>query len=160
MAFLIKQNNETTSISIDLYHSLNEFFISHAIVKNGELVRYATNDERWFKEFQKHWGDDAIVSQTPPVQKKLSVIEWALPLVKPEHKSFYDHRYNITGSDFGFTSFRSYLCDGQVVSAFYAIGSRETSSYSQSMILDPIYLKQSFRSIVPQFEAIPLPHMK
>ena len=74
MAFLIKQNNETTSISIDLYHSLNEFFISHAIVKNAELVRYASNDERWFKEFQKHWGDDAIVSQTPPVQKKTPIL--------------------------------------------------------------------------------------
>jgi hypothetical protein len=160
MAFLIKQNNETASISIDLHHKLNDFFISHAIVKNAELVRYATNDERWFKEFQKHWGDDPIVSQTPPIQKKLSVVEWVFPIAKPEHRSFYDHRYNITGADFGFTSFRSYLCNGQVVSEFYAIGSRETSSYSQSMILDSAFLKHAFRSIVPHFEAIPLPHMK
>lgn len=160
MAFLIKQNNETTSISIDLHLKLNEFFIAHAIVKNAELIRYTTNDKRWFKEFQKHWGDDPIVSQTPPIHEKLRVVEWALPLAKPEHKNFYDHRYNITGSDFGFTSFRSYLCNGQVFSEFYAIGSRETSSYSQSMILDSVFLKHSFRTIVPQFEALPLPKMK
>ena len=155
MVFLIKQLNETSSLSLNLHHKLDSFFIAHAVVKDAELVRYATNDEKWFREFQKNWGDDPIVSVTPPIQDKLSLVEWAFPVHKPEHKCFYDHRYNITGADFGFTAFRSYLSNNQLFSEFYAIGSREVSSYSQSMILDPIFVKQAFRSIIPQFKKTP-----
>ncbi len=154
MVFLMRRNVDTTSLSLNLHHKLDPFFISHEVVKNAELVLYTTNDEKWFEEFQNHWKNDPIVSRTPPIQDKLSLMEWAFPINQPEHQRFYDHRYTITGADFGFTAFRSYLLNHQLFSEFYSIGSKEVSSDSQSMILDPIFVKQSFRSIIPQFKEL------
>ena len=152
MVFHVTINNQRLQLALNLHHKFDPFYIDHAVVKNRELCCFATNDEKWFGEFQKNWGDDPVVSTTPPIQSKLSLVEWSFFLLKPEHKSFCDHRYTVTGAELGFIAFRSILENAQIVSEFYAIGSKEDSSYSQSMILDPIFVKQAFRTIIPQFK--------
>lgn len=154
MMFLMTNSRDPRSLDLNLHPNLDPFFIAHAVVKNGELIKYATNQQLWFQEFQKNWKDDPIVSTTPPLQEKLHLTEWGFSIKKPEHRSFYEHRYNITGADSGFTVFRSYIQHNQTISEFYAIGSREESSFSQAMIIDPIFVKQSLRSIIYHFKAM------
>lgn len=154
MEFLMKNNRDTQSLHLNLHPKLDAFFIAHATVKNGEIITYITNHQQWFHEFPKNWKDDPIVAVTPPVREKLRLLEWGFPIKKPEHRSFYELRYNITGADSGFTVFKSSLHDQDITSEFYALGSREESSFSQSMIIDPIFVKQAFRSIIYHLKAI------
>lgn len=143
----MKNSSNTQSLQLNLHPKLDSFFIAHAVVKNGELITYTTNHQKWFQEFPKNWKDDPIVTTIPPVREKFRLLEWGFSIRKPEHRSFYEYRYNITGVNSGFTVFKSSSYDQQITSEFYALGSKEENTFSQSMIIDPIFVKQAFRSI-------------
>jgi hypothetical protein len=151
MIFHLLINNEITKQKFELLPNMDKFFLSHALTKNGELIKYATNYENWVNEYKNNWKEDPIVAAEHPIKAKFRISEWILPIKSPKQRQFYELRQQLTGASYGISAFKASASPYGKITEFYAIGSTDEFPISQSLIFDPVFVRFALQHLFKMF---------
>lgn len=151
MIFHILVDNEIKKQYFELLPNMDKFFLSHTLIKNGKLVKYATNYEKWINEFKDNWKEDSVVSKDYPIKAKFSISEWVIPINSPKQKQLYELRQQITGVNYGISAFKASAGIEGKITEFYAIGATDEFPISQSLIFDPMFVRLALLHLFKMF---------